>query len=72
MDQAVRQKAKSHPKWKVLLLAGDLVRSSSRECTGPLLFVIFINDMDDTVEHLTSILQKFANDTKLGKKVRMD
>jgi ribonuclease P/MRP protein subunit RPP40 len=39
---------------------------------GPLLFVIFINDMDDTVEHLTSILRKFADDTKLGKKVRMD
>jgi hypothetical protein len=39
---------------------------------GPLLFVIFINDMDDTVEHLTSILRKFADDTKLGKKVRTD
>jgi hypothetical protein len=34
--------------------------------------VIFINDMDDTVEHLTSILRKFADDTKLGKKVRTD
>jgi ribonuclease P/MRP protein subunit RPP40 len=39
---------------------------------GPLLFVIFINDMDNTVEHLTSILRKFADDTKLGKKVRTD
>ncbi len=38
---------------------------------GPLLFVIS-NDMDDTVEHLTSILRKFADDTKLGKKVRTD
>jgi ribonuclease P/MRP protein subunit RPP40 len=36
---------------------------------GPLLFLIFINDMDDTVEHLVSILLKFADDTKLGKKV---
>lgn len=39
---------------------------------GPLLFVIFINDMDDTVELLTSILRKFADDTKMGKKVRTD
>ncbi len=39
---------------------------------GPLLFVIFINVMDDTVEHLTSILRKFADNTKLGKKVRTD
>ncbi len=36
---------------------------------GPLLFLIFVNDMDDTVEHLVSILRKFADDTKLGKKV---
>ncbi len=28
--------------------------------------------MDDTVEHLTNILRKFADDTKLGKKVRTD
>jgi len=33
---------------------------------GPLLFVIFINDMDDTVETITCILCKFADDTKLG------
>jgi hypothetical protein len=29
---------------------------------GPLLFVIFINDMDDTVEGLVDILRKFADD----------
>jgi len=39
---------------------------------GPLLFLIFINDMDDTVEHLVSILRKFADDTKLGKRVRTE
>ncbi len=35
---------------------------------GPLLFVIFINDMDDTVEGLVDILRKFADNTKLGEK----
>jgi hypothetical protein len=39
---------------------------------GPLLFVIFINDMDDTVETITCILCKFADDTKLGRMVRAD
>ena len=39
---------------------------------GPLLFVIFINDLDDTVSQLTTILKKFADDTKLGKKVSTD
>ena len=39
---------------------------------GPLLFVIFINDMDDTVEGLADILRKFADDTKLGQPVEKD
>ena len=32
---------------------------------GPLLFVIFINDIDDCAENI-DILLKFADDTKLG------
>jgi ribonuclease P/MRP protein subunit RPP40 len=39
---------------------------------GPLLFVIFINDMDDTVEGPVDILRKFADDTKLGRTVEKD
>ena len=39
---------------------------------GPLLFGIFINDLDDTVEELLCILRKFADDTKLGKGVMDD
>jgi ribonuclease P/MRP protein subunit RPP40 len=39
---------------------------------GPLLFVIFINNMDDTVEGLVDILRKFADDTKLGQTVEKD
>jgi hypothetical protein len=35
---------------------------------GPLLFVIFINDMDAVVQQI-NILRKFADDTKLGKTV---
>jgi hypothetical protein len=35
---------------------------------GPLLFVIFINDMDSAVSQV-DILRKFADDTKIGQKV---
>jgi len=37
---------------------------------GPLLFVIFINDLDNCVVLLVDSLKKFADDTKLGKTVR--
>jgi hypothetical protein len=36
---------------------------------GPLLFVIFINDLEDSVDGLLDILRKFAADTKLGQEV---
>ena len=36
---------------------------------GPILFLIFINDLDDAVP-LVDILSKFADDTKLGKVMR--
>ncbi len=40
---------------------------------GPLLFIIFIfnHDMDEVVR-LINILKKFADDTKLGKTVRVE
>jgi ribonuclease P/MRP protein subunit RPP40 len=38
---------------------------------GPLLFIIFINDMDEVVRQI-NILKKFADDTKLGKTVRVE
>ncbi len=38
---------------------------------GPLIFVIFINDMDDMVSQINT-LKKFANDTKLGKTVQTE
>ena len=37
-----------------------------------MLFVIFIIDIDDTVEGLLDILRKFADDTKLGQTVEKD
>ena len=44
----------------LLLLQGSVL--------GPLLFVIFINDIDECAENMSVIL-KFADDTKIGNKV---
>jgi ribonucleases P/MRP protein subunit RPP40 len=35
---------------------------------GPLLFVIFINNMDEVIQQI-NIVRKFSDDTKLGKTV---
>jgi ribonuclease P/MRP protein subunit RPP40 len=36
---------------------------------GPTLFLIFINDIDRVVDVTSSVLLKFANDTKVGRVV---
>jgi ribonuclease P/MRP protein subunit RPP40 len=36
---------------------------------GPMLFVIFINDLEDSVKGLLDILRKFDDDTRLGQEV---
>ena len=47
------------------------VRSSPRVGSWPLAFVIFINDLDDCIKQLT-IVNKFADDTKLGQRIESD
>ena len=42
---------------------------TSRVSTGPILFLIYINDLDDSI---TSNVLKFADDTKLFRKVNTD
>lgn len=37
---------------------------------GPLLFVIFINDLDDCVKLIIDLIKKFADDTKAGKCIK--
>ena len=36
---------------------------------GPILFIIFINDIDTAVDIIRQIMNKFADDTKLGQKI---
>ena len=38
-------------------------------CLGPALFIMFINDFDNAVDVFTSIMSKFADDTKWGRRV---
>ena len=37
---------------------------------GPILFIIFINDIDRDVQILVDLVRKFADDTKAGKSIR--
>ncbi len=39
---------------------------------GPVLFTIFINDLDDTVKEKASLILKFADDTKVGKVIQSE
>ena len=37
---------------------------------GPLLFLVYINDIDDAIDVTDTILKKFADDTKIGRAIR--
>ena len=39
---------------------------------GPVLFVVFINDLDTVLDHTDLFLSKFADDTKAGRTVDTD
>ena len=39
-------------------------------CLGPTCFVIFINDIDNAINIVTSFISKFADDTKVGRVVK--
>ena len=61
-----------NPEWKLFILGRGNLRGSPRISTWTALaFIIFINDLD-TCTKLTSIMNKFADDTKLGHKVNTD
>jgi hypothetical protein len=62
----VGRRQKGCLKWQIFILGGR-----ARSVLGPLLFIIFINDMDEVVRQI-NILKKFADDTKLGKTVQVE
>ena len=39
---------------------------------GPILFAIYINDLEDKFEDIVTIIKKFADDTKLAHKVNSE
>ena len=39
---------------------------------GPILFIIYINDIDEAVTNLIEMLRKFADDTKIAKRIKSD
>jgi len=73
MDQglALRKMTEGCPEWcKFSSWEEVLSRVPKGSVLGPLLFLVFINDMDDQVEAIICIMRKFADDTKLGKTVK--
>jgi hypothetical protein len=68
---AHRKAIEGVPKCKILKLGRNAIRSASGECAGPILFLIFINDLD-TVVRIVEIVKKFADVTKIGQRVASD
>ena len=62
--RAIRQKTACCSRWKSVLSGVP-----QRSVLGLLLFLIYINDLDDNI---TSNILKFADDTKVFKKVNTD
>ncbi len=52
-------------------MPGQEKETLPRVLQGPILYLIFINDLDAAVA-MVDIVRKFADDTKLGSKVETD
>ena len=63
---------KSCPKWQSIILDNSQVWCTVGyrygSILGPILFAIFINDLEDEIE--VTVLVKFTDDIKLGQKIK--
>ncbi len=61
-----RQTSKSGSEWSLLRMDGCIEWYTTRKCPGPILFVLYINDLPENVK---SEVFMFADDTKVYRKI---